>query len=81
MSLRDRRRKAPPITAMCRGVRQRIDDLQQFDDRAGPSVRDDERHRVGMFGTDMDGNGCPVRQILVVNCGNAFSRASHLRQS
>jgi len=54
MSLRDRRRKAPPITAMCRGVRQRIEDLQQFDDRAGPSVRDDERHRVGMFGTDMD---------------------------
>ena len=35
--------------AMCRGIGQWIDDLQLLDDRAGPSVRDDERHRILML--------------------------------
>ena len=32
--------------AMCRRIGQRIDDLQLIDDRAGPSVLDDERQRI-----------------------------------
>ena len=40
--------------AMCRGIRQRIDDLQLLDDRAGPAVRDDERQRIRMLRTDVD---------------------------
>ena len=39
---------------MCSGTGQRIDDLHLFDNRAGPSVRDDERHRILMFRTDVD---------------------------
>jgi hypothetical protein len=35
--------------AMCCGIGQGIDDLHLFDDRAGPSVRDDERQRIFMF--------------------------------
>ena len=31
---------------MCRRIGQRIDDLQLLDDRAGPSVRDEERQRI-----------------------------------
>jgi hypothetical protein len=34
---------------MCRGIGQGIDDLQLLDDRAGPSVRDDERQRIFML--------------------------------
>ena len=34
---------------MRRGIGQRIDDLHLLDDRAGPSVRDDERQRIFMF--------------------------------
>src|SRR5919112_6494708 len=40
--------------AMCRGISQGIDDLQLFDGRAGPSVRDDERQRILMFRTNVD---------------------------
>ena len=40
--------------AMCRGIGQRIDDLQLLDDRAGPSVRDDQRQRIFMLRTDVD---------------------------
>ena len=40
--------------AMCRGIGQRIDDLQLLDDRAGPSVRDDERQRIFMFRTNVN---------------------------
>ena len=40
--------------AMGRGIRQWIDDLQLLDDRAGPSVRDDERQRIFMFRTNVD---------------------------
>jgi hypothetical protein len=36
------------------GIRQRIDDLQLLDDRAGPTMRDDERQGVLMFRADMD---------------------------
>ena len=39
---------------MGRGIGQRIDDLQLLDDRAGPSVRDDERQRVFMFRTNVN---------------------------
>ena len=40
--------------AMRRGIGQRIDDLHLFDDRAGPSVRDDERQRIFVFRTDVN---------------------------
>ncbi len=40
--------------AMCGGIGQRIDDLHLLDDRAGPSVRDDERQCIFMFRTDVD---------------------------
>jgi hypothetical protein len=39
---------------MCRGVRKRIDDLQLLDDRAGPSMRDDERQCIVMFRTNVN---------------------------
>ena len=39
---------------MGRRVGQRIDDLHLLDDRAGPSVRDDDRQRIGLFRTNMD---------------------------
>ena len=39
---------------MCRGIGQRIDDLQLLDDRAGPSVRDDERQRILMLRTNVN---------------------------
>jgi hypothetical protein len=34
---------------MRRGIGQRVDDLELLDDRAGPSVRDDERQGIFMF--------------------------------
>src|SRR3982074_3469324 len=40
--------------AMGCGIGQRTDDLQLLDDRAGPSVRDDERQRIFMFGTNVN---------------------------
>ena len=40
--------------AMRRGIGQRIDELHLLDDRAGPSVRDDDRQRIFMFRTDVD---------------------------
>src|SRR5258708_28367729 len=40
--------------AMCRGIGQWIDDLQLLDDRAGPSVRDDERQRIFTFRTNVN---------------------------
>ena len=39
---------------MCRGIGKWIDDLQLLDDRAGPSVRDDERQRIFVFRTDVN---------------------------
>jgi hypothetical protein len=35
--------------AMRRGIGQRIDDLHLFDDRAGPSVGNDERQCIFVF--------------------------------
>ena len=40
--------------AMCRGIGQRIDDLKLLEDRAGPSVRDDQRQRIFMLRTDVN---------------------------
>jgi hypothetical protein len=37
-----------------RGVGERLDDLQLLDDRARPSVRDDQRQRVLVLGADVD---------------------------
>jgi hypothetical protein len=42
------------IAAMRRRIGQGIDDLQLLDDRAGPSVGDDERQRVFMLRTNVD---------------------------
>ncbi len=39
---------------MCRGIGQRLDDLHLLDDRAGPSVRDDERQRVLVLRTHVN---------------------------
>jgi hypothetical protein len=39
---------------MRRGIGERIDDLQLFDGRAGPAVRDDERQRILVIGTHVD---------------------------
>jgi len=36
------------------GIGERLDDLQLLDDRAGPSVRDDQRQRVLVPGADVD---------------------------
>src|ERR1700722_384352 len=36
------------------GIGERADDLQLLDDRAGPAVRDDERQRILVPGTDVD---------------------------
>src|SRR5262249_42534194 len=41
-------------SAMRRGICQRIDDLELFDDRAWPSVRHDYRQRIGMLRTHVD---------------------------
>jgi hypothetical protein len=35
------------------GIGQGIDDLQLLDDRTGPSMRDDQRQRVLVFGTSV----------------------------
>ena len=61
-------------------VGQRADGLEQLDDRAGPAMRHDQRQRVLMPRlTWMKWISTP--SISVVNCGSAFSLASHLRQS
>jgi hypothetical protein len=39
---------------MRRGIGERVDNLQLFDDRAGPAVRDDERQCIVMLRTDVD---------------------------
>ena len=59
---------------MCRRVDKRIDDLQLFDDRAGPSVVDDERQRVVMFRTD-------VNEVDVdpIDCGGELREGVELR--
>jgi len=36
------------------GIRQRLDDLQLLDDRAGPPVGDDQRQRILVPGADVD---------------------------
>ena len=40
--------------AMCRRIRQRIDDLQLLDDRAGPPVGDDQRQCIFMVRANVD---------------------------
>ena len=40
--------------AVCRGIGQRIDDLQLLDDRAGPTVRDDQRQGIWEFRPNVD---------------------------
>src|ERR1700720_4606698 len=39
---------------MCRGIGQRINDLDLFDDRTRPSMSDDERQSIFMLGTNMN---------------------------
>jgi hypothetical protein len=41
-------------TAVCRGIGQRINDLQLLDDRAGPPVCDDQRQRIFMLRTNVN---------------------------
>jgi hypothetical protein len=40
--------------AMGGGIGERSDDLQLFDHRTGPAVRDNQRQRIFMLGSDMD---------------------------
>ena len=42
------------LAAMGRRIGQGVDDLQLLDDRAGPSVRDDERQRVFVLRTNVN---------------------------
>jgi len=65
---------------MCRRIGQRIDDLHLLDDRAGPSMGDDERQRLVMARTNVN-EVMSSPSISVTNCGSAFSLASTLRQS
>ena len=61
-------------------VGQRADDLEQLDDRAGPAMRHNQRQRVACRDfTWMKWMSTP--SISVLNCGSAFSFASHARQS
>jgi len=39
---------------MRRGIDERVDNLQLLDDRAGPSVRDDDRQRIFMLLANMN---------------------------
>ena len=65
---------------MCRRIGKWIDDLQLLDDRAGPSVRDDERQRIFMFRTNV--NEVDVQPIdLGDELRQGLSFASTLRQS
>ena len=41
-------------SAVRSGIGERVDDLQQLDDRTGPAVRDDDRQRTLMLGFHMD---------------------------
>src|SRR5438105_1096278 len=41
-------------SAVCRGIGEWIDNLQLLDDRAGPSVRDDERQRIFVLRTNVN---------------------------
>ncbi len=62
-----------PATVSCR-VRQGRDDLQQLHDRAGPAVRHQHRHGVGMRGAD-------VRELDVqpVDLGDELRQSVDLR--
>src|SRR6266699_4714312 len=60
--------------AMCRGIGQSIDDLQLLDDRAGPSVIDDERQRIFMLRTNV--NEVDVEPI---DLGNELREGVQLR--
>ena len=59
---------------MCRRVDERIDDLQLFDDGAGPPVVDDERQRVVMFRTDMN-----EVDVDPIDCGGELRESVELR--
>ena len=62
------------------GIGQRIDDLHLFDDRAGPSMRDDQRQRIFVFRTNVKG-----KNVQSVDLGNEQRQGvqftSILRQS
>ena len=58
-----------------RGIGQGIDDFQLLDDRAGPSVRDDERQRIVMFRTNV--NEMNVEHI--VDLGDEVRQGVQLR--
>src|SRR5918999_5973184 len=47
-------RRGDLAPAVCDWIGERTDDLQLLDDRAGPSVRDDERQRIFMFRTNVN---------------------------
>ena len=40
--------------AVCRGIRERLDDLELLDDRARPPVRDDQQQCVLVLGAEVD---------------------------
>ena len=66
--------------AMCRGIGERVDNLQLLDDRSRPPVRDDERQCVFVVREDVN-EIMSSPSISVLNCGRASSLALHLRQS
>ena len=47
---------------MGRGIGERIDDLQLLNDRAGSTVRDDERQRIFMLRTHVNEMDVPTHR-------------------
>src|SRR5215213_4422471 len=60
--------------AVRRGIDEWIDDLDLLDDRAGPSVRDDERQRIFMFRTNVD-----EMDVQPVDLGDELRQGLQLR--
>ena len=57
--------------AMCRGIGQRVDDLQLLDDRAGPTVRDDKRQGICMLRTNVN-----EMNVEPINLGDELRQGS-----
>ena len=72
--------KASSARPRTRGIGERADELDLLEDRTGPPVRDDDRQRVIVLGSDVD-EVHVVPSISLVYWGRALSFASHLRQS
>ena len=57
------------ISAMGRGIGQRLDDFQLLDDRAGPPVGNDDRQRIFVFRTNVN-----EMDVQPINFGDELRR-------